>query len=166
MVSDGPSLRGFAPPPPAVLPPPFGSAQNKRSPNFSNFRPECCSESGPEFSPNFARSFSCFFSWETEIGKIEWGVSRRSRGVSNGGVSRSGLVPPFLSGIFRFARGWSGDFPDSSPFLFLGLLRAPTRNSPRKGLRLNLDLSRKKGKPPGLETPRFSFCQEGGFLQY
>ena len=45
-------------------------------------------------------------------------------GVSNGGVSRSGLVLPFLSffvlfgtfpiflGFSRFARGWSGDFPD------------------------------------------------------
>ena len=47
-----------------------------------------------------------------------------SGGVSNGGVSRSGLVLPFLSffvlfgcfpiflGFSRFARGWSGDFPD------------------------------------------------------
>ena len=47
-------------------------------------------------------------------------------GVSNGGVSRSGLFCPFLSlfvlfrtfpiflGFSRFARGWSGDFPDSS----------------------------------------------------
>ena len=47
-------------------------------------------------------------------------------GVSNGGVSRSGLVHPFLSffvlfrafpnflGFSRFARGWSGDFPDLS----------------------------------------------------
>ena len=47
-------------------------------------------------------------------------------GVSNGGVSRSGLVLPFLSlfvlfgtfpiflGFSRFARGWSGDFPDLS----------------------------------------------------
>ena len=45
-------------------------------------------------------------------------------GVSNGGASRSGLVLPFLSffvlfgtfpiflGFSRFARGWSGDFPD------------------------------------------------------
>ena len=45
-------------------------------------------------------------------------------GVSNGGVSRSGLVHPFLSffvlfgtclifpGFSRLARGWSGDFPD------------------------------------------------------
>ena len=60
-------------------------------------------------------------------------------GVSNGVVSRSGLVLPFLSffvlfgtfpifpGFSRFARGWSGDFPDS--FLFC------------------------------LETPRFSFSQ-------
>ena len=51
-------------------------------------------------------------------------------GVSNGGVSRSGLVLPFLSffglfgtfpiflGFSRFARGWSGDFPDSSLFSF------------------------------------------------
>ena len=44
-------------------------------------------------------------------------------GVSNRGVSRSGLVLPFLSsfgtfpiflGFSRFARGWSGDFPDLS----------------------------------------------------
>ena len=44
-------------------------------------------------------------------------------GVSNGGVSRSGLVLPFVSffgpfpiflGFSRFARGWSGDFPDLS----------------------------------------------------
>ena len=44
-------------------------------------------------------------------------------GVSDGGVSRSGLVLPFLSffvllglsrGFSRFARGWSGDFPDLS----------------------------------------------------
>ena len=47
-------------------------------------------------------------------------------GVSNGEVSRSGLVLPFLSlfvlfrtfpifpGFSRFARGWSGDFPDLS----------------------------------------------------
>ena len=46
--------------------------------------------------------------------------------LSNGGVSRSGLVLPFLSffvlfrtfpiflGFSRFARGWSGDFPDLS----------------------------------------------------
>ena len=46
--------------------------------------------------------------------------------VSNGGASRSGLVLPFWSfsvlfgtfpiflGFSRFARGWSGDFPDLS----------------------------------------------------
>ena len=51
-------------------------------------------------------------------------------GVSNGGVSRSRLVLPFLSffvlfgtfpifpGFSRVARGWSGDFPDSSLFAF------------------------------------------------
>ena len=50
-----------------------------------------------------------------------------NRGVSNGGVSRSGLVLAFLSffvllglsrGFSRFARGWSGDFPDSFLFSF------------------------------------------------
>ena len=63
------------------------------------------------------------------------------QGPPNGGVSRSGLVLPFfpflsflgLSRLFRdfprFARRWSGDFPDSSLFLFLGLLSTPTRNS-------------------------------------
>ena len=51
-------------------------------------------------------------------------------GVSNGGASRSGLVLRFLSffvlfrtfpiflGFSRFARGWSGDFPDLSFYSF------------------------------------------------
>ena len=96
-------------------------------------------------------------------------------GVSNGGVSRSGLVLPFLSffcpflsffvllglsrGFSRFARGWSGDFPDSSLFLFLGLLRAPTRNSPERVRDTIWTFPEKSGKHPGLETPRFSFSK-------
>ena len=55
---------------------------------------------------------------------------RQTGGGSNGGVSRSGLVLPFLSflvlcgtfpifpGFSRFVRGWSGDFLDSSLFSF------------------------------------------------
>ena len=81
------------------------------------------------------------------------------RGVSNGGVSRSGLVLPFLSflglpdfsGFSRFARGRSGDFPDSSLFLFLGLIKR--RGTVPKGPRHNLDLSRKKWETPGFGTP-------------
>ena len=53
-----------------------------------------------------------------------------NEGVSNRGVSRSGLVLPFcpflsclgtfpiFPGFSRFARGWSGDFPDSPLFSF------------------------------------------------
>ena len=63
-------------------------------------------------------------------------------GVSNVGVSRSGLVGtfPIFLGFSQFSRGWS--FPICSGivrgfsrlvlFLFLGLFRAPTRNSPER----------------------------------
>ena len=93
------------------------------------------------------------------------------RGVSDGGVSRSGLVLPFLSffvlsvsfpifwGFSRSVRGLSGHFPDLSfSFLFLSLLTGLTRNSP--GPQHNPDLSRKSGKPgQGGETTRFTFSQ-------
>ena len=91
-------------------------------------------------------------------------------GVANGGVSRSGLVLPFLSffvlfgtfpifpGFSRFARGWSGDFPDC-PLPLSRPLKSTYEEQSRKGPRHNLDLSQKSGKPPGLEPPRFSFCQ-------
>ena len=89
-------------------------------------------------------------------------------GVSNGGVSRSGLVLPFLSflsflGLSRFF----GNFPDLlgdgpgifpiSPFLFLGLLRAPTRNSPERVRDTIWTFPQKVGntrvwKPPGLAS--------------
>ena len=96
-------------------------------------------------------------------------------GVSNGGVSRSGLVLPFLSFFVLFCPFW--DFPDFSgifpicsgmvrgfsrfvPFLFLGPLRAPTRNSPERVRDTIWTFPKKSGKHPGLETPRFSFSQE------
>ena len=52
-------------------------------------------------------------------------------------------------------------------FLFLGLLRAPTRNSPERVRDTIWTFPKKSGKRPGLETPRFSFSQvqeglEGG----
>ena len=88
-------------------------------------------------------------------------------GVSNGGVSRSGLVLPFLSflGLSRFF--W--DFPDLRgngsgifpicPFPLSRPIKSSYEEQSRKGPRHNLDLSRKSGKHPGLETPRFSFSQ-------
>ena len=78
-----------------------------------------------------------------------------------GGVSRSGLVLPFLSFLGLFPIFW--DFPDlrGDPpgifrfvlFRFLGLLRAPTRNSPERVRDKNLDLSRKKWETPGFGNP-------------
>ena len=44
-------------------------------------------------------------------------------------------------------------------FLFLSLLRAPTRNSPERVPDTIWTCPEKSGKPPGLETPRFSFSQ-------
>ena len=44
-------------------------------------------------------------------------------------------------------------------FLFLGLLRAPTRNSPERVRDTIWTFPQKTGKHPGLETPRFSFSQ-------
>ena len=82
-------------------------------------------------------------------------------GVSKRGASRSGLVLPFfvLFGTFpiflgfsRFARGWSGDFSRLVLFLFLGLLRAPTRNSPERVRDTIWTFPEKSGKHPGLET--------------
>ena len=84
-------------------------------------------------------------------------------GVSNGGVSRSGLVLPFLSffvlfgtfpifpGFFPICSGWSADFPDR-PFSLSRLFKSTYEEQSRKGLRHNLDLSRKKWKPPGLAS--------------
>ena len=108
--------------------------------------------------------------------KFEGSVKRKSQGplnggVSNGGVSRSGLVLPLLSffvlfgtfpiflGFSRFARGTVRGFSRFVLFLFLGLLRAPTRNSPERVRDTIWTFPQQSGKRPGLETPRFSFSQ-------
>ena len=49
-------------------------------------------------------------------------------------------------------------------FLFLGLLRAPTRNSPERVRDTIWTFPEKSGKHPGLETPRFSFSQKRALL--
>ena len=106
--------------------------------------------------------------------KISGGSNFQERlngGVSNGGVSRSGLVLPFLSffvlfgtfpicsGILPICSGMVRGFSRLVLFLFLGLLRAPTRNSPERVRDTIWTFPKKSGKHPGLETPRFSFSQ-------
>ena len=88
--------------------------------------------------------------------------------VSNGGVSRSGLVLPFLSFFVFFCPFW--DFPDFSGifpicsgmvrgfsrfvlFLFLSLLRAPTRNSPERVRDTIWTFPEKMGNPPVWKPP-------------
>ena len=62
---------------------------------------------------------------------------------------------PIFPGFSRFVRGFSR----SVLFLFLGLLTAPTRNSLERVRDRTWTFPDKSGKPPGLETPWFTFSQ-------
>ena len=66
---------------------------------------------------------------------------------------------PDFSGIFPICSGMVRGFSRFVFFLFLGLLRAPTTNSPERVRDTIWTFPEKSGKPPGLETPRFSFSQ-------
>ena len=66
---------------------------------------------------------------------------------------------PDFSGIFPICSGTVRGFSRFVLFLFLGLLRAPTRNSPERVRDTIWTFPEKSGKHPGLETPRFSFSQ-------
>ena len=95
---------------------------------------------------------------------------RQTGGVSNGGVSRSGLVLPFLSffvllwdfpdfsGIFPTCSGMVRGFSRLVLFLFHGLLRAPTKNSPERVHDTIWTFPKEGGKhrgvwkPPGLAS--------------
>ena len=68
-----------------------------------------------------------------------------------------GTFPIFL-GFPDLVGDAPGIFP-IRPFLFLGLLRPPTRNSPERVRDTIWTFPQKSGKPPGFETPRFSFSQ-------
>ena len=100
----------------------------------------------------------------------------RLEGPPNGGVSNGGGFPiwtcpsffvlfcpfwdfPDFSGIFPICSGTLRGFSRFVLFLFLGLLRAPTRNSPERVRDTIWTFPEKSGKHPGLETPRFSFSQ-------
>ena len=84
-------------------------------------------------------------------------------GVSNGGVSRSGLFCPSFVVLFGDFPDFSGIFPICSGlvrgfsrfvlFLFLGLLRAPTRNSPERVRDIIWTFPEKSGKHPGWKPP-------------
>ena len=98
-----------------------------------------------------------------------------SRAAKQGGFKRGGfpiwtcpsffvLFCPFwdfpdFSGIFPICLGMVWGFSRFVLFLFLGLLRAPTRNSPERVRDTIWTFPEKSGKHPGLETPRFSFSQ-------
>ena len=94
-------------------------------------------------------------------------AKRRGGGGSNGGVSRSELVLPFLSffvlfgtfpGIFPICSGMVRDFPDR-PFPLSRPIRAPTRNSPERVRDTIWTFPKKRwetpgfGNPPGLASP-------------
>ena len=120
--------------------------------NFSEFLPESASRTG-----GMAR---------TCRGDQAWNI----QGPLKGGVSKRGGFPiwtcpsffVFLSflGLSRCSR-FVRDLPDllgDGPGI-LGLLRAPTRNSPERVRDTIWTFPEKSGKPPGLKTPRFSFSQ-------
>ena len=67
---------------------------------------------------------------------------------------------PDFSGIFPICSGMVRGFSRFALFLFLGLLRAPTRNSPERVRDTIWTFPEKSGKHPGLETPRFGFSQQ------
>ena len=74
------------------------------------------------------------------------------------------LFCPFgtFPGIFPICSGMVRGFSRFVLFLCLGLLRAPTRNSPERVRDTIRTCPEKSGKHPGLETPRFSFSQLKG----
>ena len=95
-----------------------------------------------------------------------------SRAAKRGGFKRGGFpiwacpsffvlfwdFPDFF-GIFPISSGMVRGFSRFVLFLFLGLLRAPTRNSPERVCDTIWTFPKKVGNPPSLETPRFSFSQ-------
>ena len=62
-------------------------------------------------------------------------------------------------GIFPICPGTLRGFSRFAPFPLSRPIKSTYEEQSRKGPRHNLDLSRKSGKHPGLETPRFSFSQ-------
>ena len=84
-----------------------------------------------------------------------------------GGISRSGLVLPFLSflGLSRFFRVFPdllGDGPGIFPMRPFPLSRPKEHlrgTAPKGSATQSGPFPKHSGRPPGLETPRFSFSQ-------
>ena len=112
----------------------------------------------------------------TKLGFSCESVRANSKAAKRGGFKRGGfpiwtcpsffvLFCPFL-GLSQFF--W--DFPDLlgdgpgifpiCPFPLSRPIKSTYEEQSRKGPRHNLDLSRKSGQHPGLETPRFSFSNK------
>ena len=98
------------------------------------------------------------------------GPLRRGGGSNGGGVpiwtrpSRFVLsilfgTFPLFFGIFPICVGIVRGFSRFVLVLFLGLLTAPTRDSPERVCHTIQTFPGKSGKPPGLEPPRFTFSQ-------
>ena len=135
------------------------------------------SQAGCRAYQKYARPFMRTFSelWRTHDSR----AAKRGR-CKRGGfpdLDLSFLFCPFLSflGLSRFFRDFPdllgespGIFPDSSLFLFLGLLRAPTRNSPERVRDTIWTFPEKVGnppvwKPPGLASlKQYSVSRRGG----
>ena len=85
-----------------------------------------------------------------------------TQGPLNGGVSNLGVFPIWIA-VALFCPFW--DFPDFSvivpmcPFPLSRPINSICEGQCRKGPQHNPDLSRKNGKPPGLENPRISFSR-------
>ena len=87
----------------------------------------------------------------------------RYQGPLNGGFQTGGfpdldlsfLLCPFfvLFGTFPICPGTLRGFSRFVLFLFLGLLTAPTRNSPERVRDIIWTFPEKSGKPPGLASP-------------
>ena len=112
------------------------------------------------------------FTVATTLGRRNVELGHSNQGPPNGGVKTGGLPDldssflfcpfwafPVFSGIFPICSGMVRGFSRFVPFLFLGLLRAPTRNSPERVRDTIWTFPEKSGKHPGLETPWFSFSQ-------
>ena len=111
----------------------------------------------PAISRVFLGHQEARFPYTQGPGRLRTGGFKRDR------VSRSGPFCPFLSffGPFPIFRDCDESFEDFpiGPFLLLGLLipfKAPTRNIPERVSATIRTLPEKSGKPPALETPRFT----------
>ena len=69
---------------------------------------------------------------------------------------------PDFSGIFPICSGIVRGFSRFAPFPLSRPIKSSYEEQSRKGLRHNLDLSRKKWETPGFGNPRFSFSQHWG----